>query len=402
MKTTISNYEIIDTLYESSNSMVYRAVQKQDNTSVILKVLQSQSPTSEEQSRFISEYETTKTLQAPGIVRLLRLEEDNESLRMVQEDIGAESLDRRIKRHRMTLEECLFVGARIAESIATIHAEDIIHKNICVSNVIWNEEKGLVQIIDFGIASRLLSEAFTLKPPDQLEGTLAYVSPEQTGRINRSIDYRTDLYSLGVTLYEMLTGKLPFRTTDTIELVHCHIAKIPTPPCEVNTDIPPIVSDIIMKLLEKNAEDRYQSALGVKSDLEICQEHLSNQQNTTVFKFELGKSDFSSQFLITQKLYGRESEISTLLETFGRVSSGEAEVIIVAGYSGIGKTALVHEICRPMTEKRGYFLSGKFDQFKQDIPYYAITQAFNGFFLCLCLRKARSLYKTGKTIFYLR
>ena len=388
MKKSITNYNLTEKLHESSSTLVYRAVQIQDHVPVILKVLQPANPAPEELSRFQCEYDITHSFNNDGIIRVFRMEAYDNTLMIIEEDIAAKPLDILMKRRSLTLEECLFLAVRIAENVGHIHAANVIHKNLNPSNIIWNPKTDQVKIIDFGIASRLPSESFTLKNPGQLEGTLAYLSPEQTGRINRSIDYRTDLYSLGVTLYEMFTGQLPFTTTDAIELVHGHIAKKPSPLCEINADIPPIVSHIIMKLLEKNAEDRYQSALGVKVDLEKCQEHLANKQNITDLQFELGQNDFSGQFQIPQKLYGRESEIITLLEAFDRVSSGKAEAIIVAGYSGIGKTVLVHEVHKPMTEKHGYFIAGKFDQFKQNIPYYAITQAFNEF--CRSLLKESS------------
>jgi serine/threonine protein kinase len=203
-----------------------------------------------------------------------------------------------------------------------------------------------------------------------LEGSLAYISPEQTGRMNRALDYRTDFYSLGATFYELLTGKVPFDLKDAMELVHCHIAKTPIPVCEVNPDIPPILSDIVMKLMAKNAEDRYQSAWGLKADLEICQE------NRPGFSFEIAQHDFSEHFQIPQKLYGRESEINTLLSGFERVVAGKPEIMLVAGYSGIGKSVLVKEIYKSLSEKKGYFISGKFDQFQRNIPYSVVVNVF--------------------------
>ncbi|MCP4396386.1 MAG: AAA family ATPase, partial [bacterium] len=377
MKKTIAGYDITEKLFESSNSLVYRALQQSNQTPVILKMLRPEHPASEALSRFRQEFDMTRSLHADGIIRVSRLEQYCNTLMIVEEDIGAESLDRWMIRRRLTIEECLSLAVRIAEHVGHIHAAHVTHKDLNPSNIIWNPRTGQMKIIDFGIAVRLPTENFALENPSQLEGTLAYSSPEQTGRINRSIDYRTDLYSLGVVLYEMLSGQLPFTASDAMELVHCHIAKKPFPVCDINADIPPIVSDIVMKLLGKDAEDRYQSAFGAKADLEKCQKHFANNHNMKDLRFELGQHDFSGQFHIPQKLYGRESEIKALLQTFERVSSGKAEAIVVAGYSGVGKTALVYEVHKPMTEKRGYFMKGKFDQFKQNIPYYAVTQAFN-------------------------
>ncbi|MDH3674228.1 MAG: AAA family ATPase, partial [Anaerolineae bacterium] len=211
-------------------------------------------------------------------------------------------------------------------------------------------------------------------PDDTLAGTLAYISPEQTGRMNRPVDYRTDLYSLGVTLYELFTGQLPFQASDALEMIHSHIARLPTPPAEVNSDVPPPISDIILKLLAKNAEDRYQTAHALQADLRHCLDQY--QAAGQIEPFELGRDDFSGRLQIPAKLYGREAEITQLLETFGRVTEGRAELLLVIGYAGVGKTSLVHEIQRPITEKRGYFIEGKFDQYQRSIPYSAWGQAF--------------------------
>lgn len=200
------------------------------------------------------------------------------------------------------------------------------------------------------------------------------MSPEQTGRMNRSIDYRTDFYSLGVTFYEILTGNLPFNCTDPLEIIHSHIAKQPIPPHEINRKIPEAVSNIVMKLLFKTAEERYQSGLGLKADLEICFTQLLN--NGKVENFIPGKLDKFSQFTIPQKLYGREPEVASLMSAFERVSVGRSEMILVSGYAGVGKSCLVNEIHKPILQQQGYFISGKFDQLKRNIPYTALIESF--------------------------
>ncbi|MEH2060017.1 MAG: AAA family ATPase, partial [Nostoc sp.] len=230
-----------------------------------------------------------------------------------------------------------------------------------------------VKLIDFSIASLLPRETQTLINPNVLEGTLAYISPEQTGRMNRGIDYRTDFYSLGVTFYELLTGKLPFQSNDPMELVHCHLAKLP-PMLGDREEIPQVLCDIVMKLMAKNAENRYQSALGLKFDLENC---LSQLQETGEIKsFPIAQRDVCDRFIIPDKLYGRESEVSTLLQAFERVSLGATEMMLVAGFSGIGKTVIVNEVHKPIVKQRGYFIKGKYDQFQRNIPFSAFVQAF--------------------------
>ncbi|HEY9297869.1 MAG TPA: serine/threonine-protein kinase PknK, partial [Phormidium sp.] len=275
------------------------------------------------------------------------------------------------------------ITIKIVETLAKLHNLNIIHKDINPSNIVFDPKSRQVKFIDFGISSVLSRENPTLKNPNVLEGTLAYMSPEQTGRMNRSLDYRTDFYSLGVTFYELLTGRLPFNGTDAIELVHNHIALTPIPPHKLNQNIPKAVSDIVMKLLAKTAEDRYQSAYGIQADLEYCLTQL--EINNQIPEFSPGRHDISNKFQIPEKLYGREQEINTLLTAFERVSQfsfgkpmpGDIEMMLVSGYSGIGKSCLVQEIYKPITQQRAYFISGKFDQFQRSIPYSAVVSAFS-------------------------
>ncbi|MBN3927649.1 AAA family ATPase, partial [Nostoc sp. NMS4] len=231
-----------------------------------------------------------------------------------------------------------------------------------------------VKLIDFSIASLLPKETQEIKNLNVLEGTLAYISPEQTGRMNRLIDYRTDFYSLGVTFYELLTGELPFPSNDAMELVHCHIAKMPDCVSDMKSEIPKVVGEIIRKLMAKNAEDRYQSALGLKHDLEKCLSQL--EETGGIESFEIAQRDICDRFIIPDKLYGREAEVETLLSSFERVSLGATEMMLVAGFSGIGKTAVVNELHKPIVRQRGYFIKGKYDQFQRNIPFSAFVQAF--------------------------
>ncbi len=393
---TLPNYQILTQIYESANSLVYRAVRNEDNQPVILKVLKQDYPTPEELTRYRQEYEITNSLNLDGVIKTYGLEKYQNTLVIVLEDFGGDSLKQLIVERCLTMSEFLPRAIQIAESLGHIHAENVIHKDINPSNLVWNPATNQLKIIDFGIASRLPRETPTLKNPEQLEGSLAYISPEQTGRMNRSLDYRTDLYSLGVTFYELLTGKVPFEADSALELVHSHIAKTPTQVCDVKPEVPPIISDIVMKLMSKNVEDRYQSAFGVKADLEECK--LQFAKTAHIEFFQLAQNDFSGKFQIPQKLYGRENEINTLLQAFERVSQGAGEMMLVAGYSGVGKTALVREVHKPMTEKHGYFAAGKFDQSQRNIPYFALSQAFNEFCNYLLTESAEELNRWREKI----
>jgi serine/threonine protein kinase len=371
---TITNYQITQQIYESANSLVYRGLR--DNQPIILKVLKENYPSPEELMRYRQEYDITRYLaDLDGVVNADNFEKHQNTLVMCLEDFGAESLEICLDEQRtFTLDELLTFAIRATEILGQIHGQNIIHKDINPSNIVLNPSSGVLKIIDFGISTQFPKQHLTLKNPEMLEGTLAYMSPEQTGRMNRALDYRTDFYSLGATFYELFTGKLPFESKDAMELVHCHIAKQPKPPNQINPDLPSAISNIILKLLEKTAEARYQSAWGIKADLEECK--LQFAKTGQISHFSLAQKDISDRFQIPQKLYGRESEIDTLLAAFERVANGKTEILLVAGYSGIGKSVLVKEIYKSLSQKQGYFISGKFDQYQRNIPYSALVNAF--------------------------
>ena len=379
-ETIKADYQIIEKIYESANSLLYRAILKPDNQSVILKILKENYPNPSELTRYKQEYEITSSLNAEGVIKAYDLQRYENSLVMFLEDFGGESLKLLMCDRQFTLAEFLEIAIKITESLAVIHGANIIHKDINPSNIVYTPETKQLKIIDFGISTRLSRENTLVTNLDRLEGTLAYIAPEQTGRMNRGLDYRSDFYSLGATFYELLTNKLPFPNTDSVELVHCHLAQQPTPPIELASlnlipkPIPQAISDIIMKLLAKTPEERYQSAWGIKADLETCLDCLENSGK--IEQFTLATQDISDRFIIPEKLYGREKEITQLLTTFERVCQGSNEIVLVSGYSGIGKSALVNEVHKPILRQRGYFINGKFDQLKRDIPYGAISLAF--------------------------
>ncbi|MDJ0718605.1 MAG: AAA family ATPase, partial [Prochloraceae cyanobacterium] len=391
-------YQILAKIYESPNSLVYRGRRESDNRAVILKFLKEYYPTPSELARYKQEYEITRNLNLENTLRAYSLEKYQNTLVIILEDFGGKSLNILLNERKFVIEEFLKIAIKIVESLDAIHANNIIHKDINPSNIVYNPETGQLKIIDFGISTLLPRENPKIKNPHILEGTLAYISPEQTGRTNRSLDYRTDFYSLGATFYQLLTHQLPFDTRDVMELVHCHLAKQPVPPHKINPEIPKTVSHIVMKLLSKIASDRYQSSWGIRADLEECLTQLQTKAN--ILDFPLGSQDISDKFQIPQKLYGREKEVETLLAAFERVSQGagrrqefslenlpareqssgervhNSEMILISGYSGIGKSALVREIYQPLTEARGYFIAGKFDQYQRNIPYSAVFKAF--------------------------
>ena len=373
-RTLLPGYEYLELLHSSSRTLVYRGLRLVDRNAVIIKLLNCKYPTFSKLINFRNQYTIAKNLDLPGLVKPLALEHYSNSLALVMEDFGGISLSEYIAQQALNIEAFLQIALALCQILEGLYRHRVIHKDIKPSNILIHPDSKQIKLIDFSISSLLPRETQVLQNPNILEGTLAYLSPEQTGRMNRGIDYRSDFYSLGVTFYQLLTGQLPFVCDDPMELVHCHIAKIPTAPHAVKNSIPPVLSDLVMKLMAKTAERRYQSALGLKSDLEKCLSLL--HERGTVEAFELGRRDRSDRFLIPEKLYGRETEVQTLLQAFHRVANGTCELMLVAGFSGIGKTAVINEVHKPIVRQRGYFIKGKFDQFQRNIPFSAFVQAF--------------------------
>lgn len=381
----IPGYQVIEELYKSSKSLVCRGLRDSDRIPVILKVLQPDDPSPEAIARFRSEYNIARTLDLEGVVKVYSLETYQHNLVLAMEDFGSESLNKVWVKQTRSLEEFLNLAIQMTQALGQIHQRNIIHKDINPSNIVLNPITRQVKLIDFGIATVLPREKPSLLSPNLLEGTLAYLSPEQTGRMNRGIDYRTDFYSLGVTFYQLLADRLPFATTDALELVHCHLAKQPTPLCELNPQLPPVVSDLVSKLLAKNAEDRYQSAWGIQADLQVCLNQLRCEG--TIASFPLADRDISDHFQIPEKLYGREQEVETLLTALERMvgdtdqdsHAASSELILISGAAGVGKSVLVQELYKPITRHKCYFIAGKFASLEQNTPYTALIQAFQAF-----------------------
>ncbi len=373
------NCEIIEKLYETKYTEIYKVYYPPKKTKAILKALKDEFPAPELVTRTKKEYQIILQVNSPYSIQAYSIEKEGNQFGIIQEDIEGISLKEYVDGGKLGLAEFYKIAILMVNAIGDVHKNNIIHKDVNPSNFIYNSKAENLKIIDFGISTTFSKENTMLENPNVLEGTLAYISPEQTGRMNRSMDYRTDYYSLGITFYQLLTGKLPFATTDSMELVHSHIAKQATPPYVVDSTIPIPLSDLIMKLISKTAEGRYLSSYGLKFDLDTLAAGLTNYND----KFpKLGTKDISDKFQIPQKLYGREKEIESLLSAFEKVNQLEddnrAALMLVSGYSGIGKSSLVAEIYKPITEKRGYFISGKFDQFQSSVPYSAIVNAFRG------------------------
>ncbi|MBD2198486.1 MULTISPECIES: ATP-binding sensor histidine kinase [Calothrix] len=373
---SIPGYRISEELYNGSRTIVYRAVRESDSVAVVIKLLKNSYPSFSELLLFRNQYSIGKNLNSPLIIQTYSLEPLQNGYMLVMEDFGGISLKDYFSKNQPIayIGEFLVIAIALCDILDLLYHERIIHKDIKPSNILINPQTKQVKLIDFSIASLLPRETQTLVNPNVLEGTLAYISPEQTGRMNRGIDYRTDFYSLGVTFYELLTGELAFQSHDAMELVHSHLAKIPPLIHEIKPDIPSVISKIVSKLMAKNAEDRYQSALGLKFDLEKCLIQL--KETGEIKDFEIASRDLCDRFIIPDKLYGRENEVQSLLQAFERVAGGSSELMLVAGFSGIGKTAVVNEVHKPITRQCGYFIKGKYDQFNRNIPFSAFVQAF--------------------------
>lgn len=448
--TSLQGYQLLESIYSGAKTLVYRGERLADQQPVIIKLLRAEYPSFTELVRFRNQYTIAKNLDLSGIVQPLALETYGNRYALIMADEGYVPLTEyseyhktaslsagasgqpgasaqpvaTSERHPLSLEQFFPIAIQLAQILEGLYQNRVIHKDIKPQNILIHPQTKQVKLIDFSIATQLPQETLPIQSPNVMEGTLAYMAPEQTGRMNRGLDYRADFYALGVTFYELLTGQLPFQTTDPIELVHCHLAQQPTSPHQINPAIPTAVSELILKLMAKTAEQRYQSAFGLRYDLTRCQTEWLH--HGTISPFLLGERDICDRFTIPEKLYGRETEVATLLAAFNRIATpsssfGEAhepppplsslvrrgsqaaappspksELLLVAGYSGIGKTALVNEIHKPIVRQRGYFIRGKFDQLQRNIPFSAFLQALRDLMQQLLTESAAEI-QTWKT-----
>jgi PAS domain S-box-containing protein len=367
-----------EALWEDGERLFCRAWRKEEldgePAPVLAVVPNSDHPSANCLERLTHEYGLKEELDSAWAARPLELVREQGRLMLLLEDPGGEPLERLLGAP-MELGKAVRLGLAIAVALAKLHSRDLVHKDLTPAHVLVSDAGGHVRLTGFGLASRLPRERQTPEPPETIAGTLAYMAPEQTGRMNRSIDARSDLYALGVILYQMLTGSLPFAASDPMEWVHCHIARRAVPPGERQPTVPAVVSALVMKLLAKTAEDRYQTATGVAGDLRRCLAEWERRHR--IDDFPLGDYDTPDRLLIPEKLYGRAREIEALLAALDRaLQSGEPALVLVSGPAGIGKSSVVYELHKALVPSRGQFAAGKVDQYKRDIPYAMLAQAF--------------------------
>lgn len=397
---SIFDHELIEQLHASARSLVYRARSLHGQTPLIIKVCNRDYPSFEQVTRFKREYDTARRCLHPGVIRPLALRQERGRWTMALEDTGGTALsillhgqagadagasaDPGAARGALALEDFFDIALQLCAALEVVHGQGVIHKDINPSNLIWNGARRHLQLIDFGIASVLAQESQGIVHPATLEGTLRYMAPEQTGRMNRLVDYRADYYALGATFYELLTGQPPFTAGDAMELVHCHIARTPDWSLPALAALPVPLLAIVQRLLEKNADQRYQTLYGLKRDLECCRAAAqATAAGAAAAVPAVGFADRQHRFLVPQQLHGRERERAALLGAFERSAAGASEMLLLAGAPGIGKSALVHEVQRAIVARRGRFVAGKCDQFRRDVPYAALIHAFQGLLLQL-------------------
>src|SRR6202041_2931693 len=370
-----SGYVLVP-LREGADFTLYRGRQHGNPSPILVVALTGEQPSPQSLRRLEHEYSLAAELNPVWAAQPLALDRYEGRTILVLRDPGGEPLDRILERchgQPLDLTRAMRIAIGLTTALGQVHRHGLIHKDIKPENVLV-DDADRVWLTGFGIASRLPRERQVPAPVETISGTLAYMAPEQTGLMNRSVDSRSDFYSLGVTLYRMLTGALPFAAADPLEGVHCHIARRPTVPSD-RAAVPEPLATIVMKLLAKNAEDRYQTALGLEADLQRCFQEWESRGS--IEPFQLGTHDVPGRLLIPEKLYGRAREVETLLTAFDRmVKGGAPELVLVSGYSGIGKSSVVNELHKVLIPPRGLFASGKFDQYKRDIPYATLGQAF--------------------------
>ncbi|MBF0450514.1 MAG: diguanylate cyclase [Candidatus Magnetomorum sp.] len=389
---SFAGFQTIECIYESPTTQVFRCRRISDNLQVIIKSIHQEYPSKEMLDNYRNEYHIAGMLEMDGIIQMYALKKYDNALMIVMEDIQGIPLQQMIAEKKLSLMSSLDIAIQLSTILGKIHEKSIIHKDLSTSNIIVVPEIAHVKLIDFGFSADL-SNPKNAGRSEQIQGTFAYMSPEQTGRMDRNVDYRSDYYSFGVCLYEMITNRLPFVTEDPLRLIHCHLAKSPLTPHALNLDIPKSVSNIVMKLMAKNPEDRYQNISGIKADLENCMHQLQSTGEITDFK--IGQQDVPKHFLLSKKIYARERELKQMMEIFHRMfachekvgsstgikTQGKSEVVLIKGDTGIGKSAFIEyvkkNVLRSNPSHQIFFISGKYERFSKNTPYSALVSAFS-------------------------
>jgi PAS domain S-box-containing protein len=370
-----NGFQVLKVFYSDSHTDIFLGKKPHQLTPLLLKVLNDVQRFPVIESQYHRDYNIRDSLKLSSVLSVSSIVYHGDKLILAMEDMGGIPLSSYLRKHSLSFKETLAIAIKMILCIKDVHGSNIIHSDIKPANFMYNDISKELKLSNFNLAITPLTRHST-DHANTMEGTLAYISPEKTGRIKKNVDFRSDFYSLGVTLYELFTGELPFQSIDPMGMVHSHIAKLPYPPNTIDASLPTPVSAIILKLMAKNPDDRYKSTAGILYDLQRCMDQYENRGSIRLFN--LGDNDVSEHFYISTKLYGRELELQTLQEGFERVREGSKEVLLVTGNAGIGKSALVNEISKSLLQMRGIFLSGKFDQLTRSIVYSAIGNAFNG------------------------
>ena len=372
-KPEIPGYSLDEVIFESSRTRLWRGRRQGDGLLVLIRGPASSEQSAQELAEMRHEHEITRALKIDGVLRSEELAQCENGWALILENTDALPLRKLMDTARLDLLDSLKVAVSLIGILKEVHRQGILHKMINPFNIFVDPGSGNIKLSGFGLATRLPKENLTTLSPQLTGETLPYISPEQTGRMNRVLDYRSDFYSLGVTLYELFSGRVPFHSREAMEIIHAHIARQPPSPDEIEPQVPGVLSRMVMKLMAKRAEARYQSHSGLTTDLLACVEQLENQGSLS--DFPLGRQDVPKELQIAPGLYGREDEITALEAALERVSQGGSEMVLISGSAGVGKTALVGEIYKSVAQKNGFFISGKFDQLRHNIPYSALIQA---------------------------
>ena len=373
-------YTTKERIYEGTKFTIHRADKSADEKSYILKVLDKRQSEADILAHLKNEYDLLNSIDSPFVIKTFGFLKNKDNFTLVLEDIGGHNLKALLTNDKPCLDKAIKLAIKIVSGIGDIHKRNIVHKDINPANIIYNEKTEELRIIDLHISSKFNLHTKTVAHPNNLEGTLSYIAPEQTGRTSRHTDSRSDLYSLGVTFYQLISGRLPFESDDQMQIIHGHLAKKHVPLTEIVADVPEIISRIVDKLLSKNPDDRYQTANGLKYDLERCLEAVRKSPTEPDFsEINIAENDYSGVLEIPEKLYGREHEIKRLHEFFDRTCEGSRELLLISGQPGTGKSVLIDEISSKVFVRKGSLIKGKFEKINKETPYSAFIQSFKKF-----------------------